>query len=188
MGTSTGSPIDAVSPLGYTGVMRNLYVGGKFGFKQSNWALVDDEDWMRCATKTWSCSDGKRISSGLRSGKSGVTFSLPDFILKFPNCETIDHIDRNIWNNQKSNLRESTRQLQEANKGLTSQNTSGYKGVSWSTEKSMWVVRVKINGKTKFFGYFRNKEEAALKYNRIALKFFGESAYLNKIEEPDGTN
>jgi len=41
------------------------------------------------------------------------------------------------------------------------------------------ITRIKHNGKTKTIGYFADKEEAALAYNKKATELFGEFARIN---------
>lgn len=45
--------------------------------------------------------------------------------------------------------------------GLNKNNTSGIRGVSWDTRHKRWVARISFQGKSKFLGSFREKEDAA---------------------------
>ena len=93
----------------------------------------------------------------------------------------IDHIDRNGLNNQRNNLRDSTRSQNNANRGLNKNNTSGYKGVCWNKQKQKWHARIRVNYKYVQLGLFDNIKDAARAYNKAALKYFGEFAWLNPI-------
>lgn len=77
----------------------------------------------------------------------------------------IDHIDRNPLNNRRENLRPTSRSLNVKNRGLQSNNTSGAKGVTWHKNRQSWLVRIKINGKEKFVGWFKDFEEAVEERN-----------------------
>jgi hypothetical protein len=87
------------------------------------------------------------------------------------NKPTVDHIDRDKSNNRPANLRWATNQEQNNNRGLYSNNTSGVKGVTWDKNRNKWRVKLRENGKFKYFGCFKDKKEAEimrnLEYRRI---------------------
>ena len=65
--------------------------------------------------------------------------------------------------------------------GRRSDNTSGYRGVTWHKRLEQWTSRVYTNGESKHLGYFDTAKEAAAAYNTAALKYFGPQAYQNKL-------
>lgn len=91
----------------------------------------------------------------------------------------IDHIDRNGLNNCRDNLRAATNSQNCMNRPAPSNNTSGYKGVSYSFERKKWLAQIALEGKPKFLGRFETAIEAAYIYDRIAFRYYGEYAYLN---------
>src|SRR3989339_698495 len=48
--------------------------------------------------------------------------------------------------------------------------TSSYKGVSYCKRDKRWIAQIKLNGKTKYLGYYKMELEAALAYNAEAAK------------------
>lgn len=56
---------------------------------------------------------------------------------------------------------------------------SGYKGVH--KNGNSWSASIKISGKQVHLGTYITKEEAALQYNKAALKHFGEFACINQL-------
>jgi hypothetical protein len=58
-------------------------------------------------------------------------------------------------------------------------NTTGYRGIRWNKERKRWKVYIGFNRKRVYVGDFRDKVEAAKAYDAVALKYFGEFAYLN---------
>lgn len=59
--------------------------------------------------------------------------------------------------------------------------SSKYKGVTWYKEREKWMVRININKKHIFLGYFESEIEAAKAYNDAAIKYYGEYARLNEV-------
>lgn len=59
----------------------------------------------------------------------------------------IDHNDGDGLNNKKLNLRKADCFENNYNARLKTNNTSGYKGVSWHTVAKSWRVRVRFKGK-----------------------------------------
>lgn len=92
----------------------------------------------------------------------------------------IDHKDHNGLNNQKENLRESCSKTNGYNRKQQSNLSGGYKGVSLSRNK--FKASIKINGNHNYLGTRDNPKDAARLYNDAALKYFGEFAYINKID------
>jgi len=90
-----------------------------------------------------------------------------------------DHIDFNGLNNRRSNLRQANASQQGAHRGVRTNNTSGFKGVSWNKGKNKWHAKIMVNGKNWHLGYFDNPIEAAKAYDLAALQYQGEFAVLN---------
>jgi hypothetical protein len=60
--------------------------------------------------------------------------------------------------------------------------SSKYKGVAKRTHqgrKKPWCAQLKVNGKYRYVGTFVTEREAALAYDKVAAKEFGEFANLN---------
>lgn len=97
---------------------------------------------------------------------------------KDPGKKMIDHI------NDRSNnfsIREATNAQNQANKKKSANCTSKFKGVSYYKKHKKFKVGIMVEGKTIHLGYFVDEAEAARAYNKAALKYFDEFAYLNKI-------
>lgn len=105
----------------------------------------------------------------------------------FPPSDTVDHKDRNPLNNQVLNLRPASFSQNQINQGLRSDNSSGYKGVTWVKKACKWRAAIMRDRKRICLGCFEDKHEAARMYNAAAIQLFGDYAYLNKIKEEDET-
>lgn len=92
--------------------------------------------------------------------------------------EFCDHINGNSLDNRRDNLRLANPSQSAKNRGLKSDNTSGYKGVSWNTEKRKWYSQIKVDGHIISLGYFNNIEDAYEAYCKAAVQYHGEFARL----------
>lgn len=72
----------------------------------------------------------------------------------------IDHIDRNPSNNAITNLRDVDQSINNHNKRIQNNNTSGYVGVGYDNKMRRWVARITIEGKSIHLGCFMDKEFA----------------------------
>ena len=73
----------------------------------------------------------------------------------------IDHINRIKTDNKFENLRLVTQSLNQRNKGMLRNNTSGVTGLTWDKSREKWQAKAYDNtGKNKFLGYFEDKEIA----------------------------
>lgn len=75
-----------------------------------------------------------------------------------------------------AHLRECSQLQNTQNRRWNKNNTSGYKGVSWSKRNQCWDAKIQSNHKCKFLGYFKTKEEAHAAYCEAALRLHGEFA------------
>ena len=82
----------------------------------------------------------------------------------------IDHIDNVTGNNKLYNLQKVTHRY---NLSKDTKGTSKYTGVCWDKRKNKWRSGIKINGKTKFLGYYKNEKEASKVYQK-ELKLLNE--------------
>jgi hypothetical protein len=74
--------------------------------------------------------------------------------------DQIDHINGNAGDNRLANLRDVSNRENARNKKIPKNNTSGTIGVSFYKRDQNYQARIKVNGKSKHLGYFKNKEEA----------------------------
>lgn len=145
-------------------------------------ALVDDEDYDGLNKFSW-CEDGKgyavrgvKKESGI--GRTNIFMHRQIMGLKNGDQLCVDHIDENGLNNCKSNLRKCTRNGNARNIKLRSNNTSGYKGVTFFRRDGKWKAQIKTGEKARHIGYFSTKEAAYEAYCTEAKKHFGEFANL----------
>jgi len=142
-------------------------------------ALVDDEDFERINKRQWHALCNKGISYACNRNRAGKPIHMHREVLNAPPDVLIDHKDRNGLNNQKSDLRYCN-----TNQNLQNQVRikEGYKGVVKRSGTPYYRSRITYYGKRISLGNFKTAEEAAIAYNRAAIKYFGDFANLNVIK------
>lgn len=96
------------------------------------------------------------------------------YVYGFLPTHSIDHIDGDTQNNRLTNLREATKGQNNRNKGASSRNKLGVKGVSLlpSGKYQARIGRVGVR-----LGNFDTIEEAAAAYRQAELSLYGEFAF-----------
>jgi hypothetical protein len=97
----------------------------------------------------------------------------------------VDHEDRNSLNNSVDNLRLGGSVLQNQNRGIWSNNTSGVKGVSWHKGVSKWQAYIEVEIKRKYLGYFATLKEAAAARNAGVRKYWPEEVWEANLVDLD---
>jgi hypothetical protein len=103
-------------------------------------------------------------------------------ILRAGKGQVVDHINGDTLDNRRQNLRLCTNRENVINSKIRSDNTSGYRGVHWCTQKAKWKAQINVHGKLIHLGFYTDKESAAMMYNAAAIEHFGEYARLNVFD------
>lgn len=136
------------------------------------WAAVKNRvDHPNASTRKWYYDKGIGISDEWR--KSFLTFY--DDMGPCPEGYSLDRINPE-GDYCKENCRWASLELQSINKGLFSNNTSGYAGVS-KTPYDSWVAVIHSKGNTIYLGSFKSKEDA------INARKQAEETYWGDINE-----
>lgn len=146
-------------------------------------ALIDNEDYELVSQYKWNCLKIGYASTSVGGRKNKKMLYMHRVIMRLTNSKlSVDHINKNKLDNRKINLRVCTHKQNCGNsskprniKGKSC--TSKYKGVYWDKSRNKWTARVR----RIFLGRFDKEKDAALAYNKGAIKYFGKFAGLNIV-------
>ena len=145
--------------------------------------LIDDEDYNLVYKNGWYVHATGYVRKNIFKNGKWKTLTLSRVLNKTSDGLDTDHINGNILDNRKANLRSCTRSQNCMNKKIDSNNTSGYKGVSSARgggkQKKYWVVDIKKDGARFKFGYYEDPLHGAEIYDQVAIQLFGEYARTN---------
>lgn len=167
---------------------------------QGKFAKVDDDDYDYLMQFKWYLfkhKDGNyyaRRNNYSNITKKQNTILMHRDLMKSVGNLVVDHKDHDGLNNQKINLRCCSQKQNNYNTTSRKNSTSKYLGVSvkkvenkkLNKEYLYWAMCFIINKNEKVKKYFpyteKGESDAALMYNNLANKHYGEFANLNIIE------
>lgn len=129
------------------------------------YTLIDATDWKKLKTYVWSLDNSGKGNGYARNTTLGKRIHN----LLLPNAQYVDHINRDSLDNRKCNLRQASLRENIINRGKHSNNTSGYKGVSYDKESSKFKASIGVNGKRKNLGRFDTAKDGAKAYDLYVL-------------------
>ena len=147
--------------------------------------IVDDEDYEYLNQWKWYYAQGYAVRTINTKPTSRVIMHRA--LMECPKNKEVDHINSDKLDNRRSNLRICFPYQNRRNRTKSKGMSSKYKGVAFRSNRQIWTSTIIVNGKNIYLGYFKNENDAALAYNKAAIKHFGEFAKLNKIN-PKGTS
>lgn len=147
-------------------------------------ALVDLPDYEELAQFPWFCSN-----AGYPVGKMGgkKTLLMHRVIMRAPEGMVVDHINHDLMDNRRANLRICTHRQNLMNRKADRRRrgkTSIYKGVCYDKRERRWMAYIHNQGSFTGLGYYTDEDSAALAYNDAAIHLFGDFALLNTIGTP----
>lgn len=144
--------------------------GEEFWFDKEDFDLIKDYCWF--------------INSGYVMSRGNNNKFIKFHRLLYPNAETVDHIRHRTFDNRRSELRVATKSQNQMNTIIRTDNTSGYKGVSWDKSENKWAAYINID--KKFHKKrFANLKDAIEQRKKWEEKYYGEYSYDNSMKEVD---
>ena len=133
--------------------------------KKGETFMVDVEDYERIKSYCWF-----KVKTGYLMGfVDGRKILLHRYIMNPCREKVVDHINHDVSDNRKSNLRVCTHQQNSMNKKV--------KGYFFNKQKNKWCACVEVKGKRKYLGFFDLEKDAAEARKFLEKKYFGEFAY-----------
>lgn len=145
--------------------------------------LIDKDDIENVTQYTWYIQKNGYVARKTKKNRMNKTIYLHRSIYGITCSKEVDHINRNKLDNRKENLRVCNHIDNQHNMKPATGLTSKYKGVCWDKRRKAWRMRLKCNDKEAICEYYKNEISAANAYNYWAKIYFGEFAYVNKVEE-----
>jgi hypothetical protein len=147
---------------------------------------VDDSSFNELSPFIWYAiiQNGKPV--GVFRQHEGRKVLLSHAVLKIHEVffeDEVDHKDRDALNNQFENLRPATKSQNAMNRGLRSDNSTGYKGVCMCKVGGKFQAQIVLRGRAIYLGRFCSSLDAAKAYDKAAIQYFGEFAVLNFPKE-----
>jgi hypothetical protein len=140
-------------------------------------AIVDDADFTSLNRFKWHVTYyGYAVRDARRPDGRKYKIWMHRVVNQTPDGMDTDHINMNKRDNRRTNLRTCTRSENFFNRVKRSDNTSGFKGVAWHTQRHRWVATIKANGRRISLGLYDRPEDAAAVYRRAAKQQHGNFA------------
>lgn len=141
-------------------------------------ALVDEADYEAVSAHYWSAGNMLGGHPYPCRRVDGDAIYLHRVLARAGPSDFVDHINGDILNNRRANLRLCTKKENLRNRRKRAGCLSPYKGVV-RTRGGRWEARVTVDGKAIYAGSYATDADAARAYDAAALKHFGAFARLN---------
>ena len=160
---------------------------GNYGLctmKDGNTFIFDIEDYELINKYTWHLVGRGYVGTDIvlydgDNKRHQKTLQLHRLIMNVHNIEwnrcVVDHINGNILDNRKKNLRVVTQSQNGMNSKLSDNNTSGVAGVSKSGNK--WTAYIRLNKERIYLGIYDDFDDAVNARKKAEEKYFGEYSY-----------
>lgn len=163
----------------------------KIPLTQGKFAIVDDEDFAYLSRFNWYVMDRQGFLYAERrievDTKRGHDVNMKHFIIDGKGGYSIAFKSKDTLDLRKENLIFVTTKTRANRATKATGKSSDYKGVWFNKTcpNKPWCANIEqtlSNGKIKRFRkQFATENEAGRQYNKIALEWFGDYAYQNKI-------
>jgi hypothetical protein len=94
----------------------------------------------------------------------------------------IDHKNTDRSDNRWINIRSATNVHNSFNRSANKNNTSGFKGVTWSKQRKKWFAKINVVGQQVHLGFFDDPAVASRAYEEAVQKYAGEFGRTTPVE------
>jgi hypothetical protein len=145
-------------------------------------AQVDDDDYELVSQYRWYPFKGHNTFYAYththRADGGPTTIHMHKLVTGYP---MTDHQDHDGLNCQRYNMRKATDMQNNVNRAKWLKTSSQFKGVCWDKQAGKWMARIRVNYLETNLGRFISEVEAALAYDRAAVKHHGDFACTNAM-------
>lgn len=141
--------------------------------------IIDTEDLEKVKPYCWCVTRLGYIVA--RNPADGGSIRLHKLITGTQANEIVDHINHNVADNRKCNLRIVSHSNNMINSVIRSSNTSGVTGVTYHKPSDGWISRISMDGKCYYLGYYKSFSDAVAARKAAEEKYFGPYSYDNSI-------
>ena len=154
--------------------MSRYYITTTNGHK----VLFSEEDVFTALANTWTkASDGyakRYYEKAVDGGRKRWVKYFHREVMNAKDGEIIDHINQDMLDNRRENLRVADKSLNALNTAKFKSST-GYRGVTFSKQSGKYQANITIHKKRYYLGSFDTAKEAGKSYLKA------QEAYLNGI-------
>ncbi len=144
-------------------------------FPSGHICIIDDQDAKLFEKHKWHLVNGyAQTEVGSRRNGTRKTLRLHRLIMNAGSGQMIDHKNRNPLDNRRSNLRFCDKSTNGMNRPAQSNNTSGFKGVSFHKPRGRWRAYITVMKKTRHLGLFDTADDAHKAYIKAAEQLHKE--------------
>ncbi len=140
--------------------------------------LIDKDDLDTVMWHCWSI-DSYGYLAAVANRKSLLIHRL---IMDAPPDKMVDHINHDICDNRKANLRLVSNSQNQMNSRTPSNNTSGVKGVCWHKVLEKWKASITVRGRVIHLGYYDSIQDATIARELAELNYFKEYNYEEDVK------
>ncbi len=149
--------------------MKFMPIHGKRGLVAL--ACVDSADFPSVVRHRWCLVNGYAMATvGLRPTL------MHHLIVGHRAGHDVDHINGNRIDNPRANLRFATPAENARNKGISTANHTGFKGVSVDRKTGLYRAKITADRRPHDLGLYATQEDAAAAYAEAAARFHGAFA------------
>ena len=146
------------------------------------WAKLSPEDFNICEDHRWYLHNLGYVFTSVIQDNKLVYYYLHQMIMpsRGPGI-SVDHINGDKLDNRRENLRYATPRLQNSNRKMFRNNTSGVTGVTYHKQNNSYVANFRMNGKT-LTKSFSCKKYGETEAKRLATEY-REKMFQQMISE-----
>ncbi|THE13085.1 hypothetical protein E1I69_09450 [Bacillus timonensis] len=151
-------------------------------------ALIDTEDlelvkWIGGNWRVQKNAAGSFYVTGNLYDRNIFLHRLVTNSLNVFNKEVV-HINHNTLDNRKSELRLVTKEENQQNRRIGTNNKSGVLGVHYENKSKMWIAKIGVNRKKKYLGKFVKREDAVRARKEAEEKYhtYKQGLLKNRID------